>query len=99
MVSFVDLSEGAIGDATTRNVDLQDNGTTGKLLFQDSDVDDLHTSYDPSFDSQMDSARGWAKTILEQNNANFDKDRDDCPNLLEACVNSIFDDNQLSNCN
>jgi len=99
MVSFVDLSKGAIGDATSRNVDLEDNGTTGKLLYQNSDIEGLPTSFDPSFDSQMDSAKGWARTILEQNNVTFDKDRDECPNLLEACVNTIFDQNHLSNCN
>lgn len=99
MVSFVDLSEGAIGNATSRSVDLEDNGTTGKLLYRNSDIEDLPTSFDPSFDSQMDSAKGWARTILEQNNVNFDKDRDECPNLSEACVATIFDPLNISNCN
>ena len=99
LVSFVDLSEAAIGDATSREVDLQDNGTTGKLLYQNEDLTNLPDSWDPSFDSQMDSAKGWAKDILGQNNVNFDKDRDECPNLTEACVNTIFDQNHLSNCN
>ncbi len=99
MISYVDLSEETIGDATSQSVDLQDNGTTGLLVYKNSDVEDLPEMRSQSGDSQMNSAKAWAKNVLLRNNVNFDQDRDGCPNLNEACVNTIFDENNLSNCN
>jgi hypothetical protein len=91
MVSYVDLSSGAVAPGAT-NVEHQliDNGVTAELINTTSAVNDLPLEgVNVIGDDPLERAKAWSKSlILERQNSStpLDIDGDDCPNLHEICV-------------
>ena len=91
MISYIDLSDGAVAPGTV-NVEhqLSNNGVTAELINTTSAVNDLpQEGVNVISDDPLDRARAWARTLIleRQNTATpLDVDGDACPNLHEVCL-------------
>ena len=93
MISYVDLSDGAVApDAVNVEHQLTNNGVTAELLNTTSQVNDLpEEGVNVISDDPLDRAKAWAKPLIleRQNTATpLDVDGDACPNLHEVCIGS-----------
>jgi hypothetical protein len=96
MVSYVDLSSGAVAPGAT-NVEHQliDNGVTAELINTTDGVTELPLEgVNVVGDDPLERAKAWSKSlILERQNSStpLDIDNDDCPNLHEVCLGTYAD--------
>ena len=96
MVSYVDLSSGAVAPGAT-NVEHQlvDNGVTAELINTTDGVMELPLEgVNVVGDDPLERAKAWSKSlILERQNSStpLDIDNDDCPNLHEVCLGTYAD--------
>ena len=91
MISYVDLSDGAVAPGAV-NVEhqLSNNGVTAELINTTSGVNDLpQEGVNVISDDPLDRARAWARELIlerQKTSTPLDVDGDACPNLHEVCL-------------
>ena len=98
-ISYVDLREVSGTTEAGVQVPFINNGINGRLVYEPVRFEEFPEEFDPHADSPIAQAKGWAKTILRQNNTHLDTDFDTCPNLKEACQGTLFMTSHLNHCN